>query len=112
MGAALAAIEWVWAYSDSSDPTSEQWNGLTLVVWTGLIALIGFSLWVAGAMVGAATRQRAAPRAGLRTARPATGAQRASPGRAFANVRSKHWRQCPPGLRTIRATGSAAPSRD
>ena len=68
MGAALAAIEWVWAYSDSSDPTSEQWNGLTLVVWTGLIALIGFSLWVAGAMVGACHPTTSRPRAGLRTA--------------------------------------------
>ena len=26
--------------------------------------------------------------------------------------RGKHWRQCPPGLRTIRATGFAAPSAD
>jgi hypothetical protein len=59
VGAALAIIEWAWAYSDSSDPASgSEWTGVALVAWTGLFALIGFSLWVAGATVGAAARQR------------------------------------------------------
>ena len=60
VGAAVAIVEWVWAYSDNADPTSgSEWTGVALVAWTGLFALIGFGLWVAGATLGAATRQRA-----------------------------------------------------
>ena len=60
VGAALAIVEWVWAYSDSSDPTSgSEWTGIALVAWTGFFALIAFSLWVAGATLGAVARQRA-----------------------------------------------------
>ena len=60
VGAALAVTEWVWAYSDSSDVASgSEWTGFPLVAFTGFFALIGFSLWVAGAIVGAAVRQRA-----------------------------------------------------
>ena len=60
VGAAFALIQWVWAYSDSSDPTSaSEWTGVALVALTGFYALIAFSLWFAGAPVGAAARQRA-----------------------------------------------------
>jgi hypothetical protein len=59
IGAALAVVEWLWAYADNSDPASgSEWTGAALVAWTGMFALIGFSLWVAGAVLGGATRQR------------------------------------------------------
>lgn len=61
VGAALAVIEWVWAYLDSRDPPpgseTTPW-GLTLVS-TSSSALIGLGCWIAGSITGAFARHGA-----------------------------------------------------
>ena len=61
VGAALAIVEWVVAYSDASDPASgSEWSGAGLVAFTGIFALLGLGVWTLGAVVGGLVRRRRA----------------------------------------------------